>query len=366
MADFDSILNRMLGRVSSTRDKRQSSIIFNTLAPTAAELAQMNISKAIFGEQIYLLKATGINLDNLAPNYGIERSSATAAIRIAEMTDSNGNPIDLPLGSRFSTPVAIGSLNFTLTENLITPGQCLLMCETTGTVGNSYLGALLPLFTINNLGSATMIGTYIPAEDIETDEELRERILDRINSKAYGGNVADYKRFTNAISGVGDVKVFPVWNGGGTVMLSIIDSEYNVATNDFVLFVQNEIDPIPHSGEGLGIAPIGHRVTLVTPIEIPITITATISLSNGYTVSQLQNEIETAIKSYILESRKQWADANFTSIFIARITSAIINVHGINNVTDVKINGISDDLILLQSSSLQQLPIFERVVLQSG
>jgi len=27
---------------------------------------------------------------------------------------------------------------------------------------------------------------------------------------------------------VGDVKVYPVWNGGGTVKLVIIDSEYNV------------------------------------------------------------------------------------------------------------------------------------------
>jgi len=365
MATFQSILNRMLDRISAARDKRQGSIIYDTLSPTAAELAQMNINIDIFSEQTYLLTATGINLDNRAADYGIVRTVATHAIRIGEMIDTDGNPIDLPVGSRFSTPNTAGGLNFALTENL-EAGQCLLQCETVGTAGNAYLGALFPLFVINNLGVATMIGTYIPAEDEETDEHLRGRVLERINQKAYGGNVADYKQFTRAISGVGDVKVFPVWDGGGTVMLSIIDSEYNPATPEFIAVVQEKIDPIPHNGEGLGIAPIGHRVTVTTPMPVDIDISAALTLKAGYTITQLQASIENVIEAYLLELRREWADAGTISVFIARINAAIIGVGGVSNVTDITINGMAYDLALTQTSGLQQLPMRGEVTLANA
>lgn len=363
MSSFTSILSRMLGRVSASRDKRQGSIIYDTLSPTAAELAQMNIAIDIFGEQTYLLTAAGENLDNRAADYGIIRAKATHAIRIAQMIDTDGSPIDLPIGSRFSTPNTAGGINFMLAENLTTAGQCLLRCETAGTAGNAYLGALLPLFVINNLGSATMTGTYIPAEDTETDDALRQRVIDRINQKAYGGNVADYKQFTKAIAGVGDVKVFPVWGGGGTVLLSIIDSELNPATDEFIDVVQETIDPIPNSGQGLGIAPIGHRVTVTTPIPVTINITAVVALRAGYTIPQLQTAIEFEIGSYLLDLRKEWSDTALLSIFIARINAAIINVDGVDNVTNITINGNSSDLVLNQTSALQQLPMLGSVVL---
>lgn len=364
--DFDEILTRMMTRVPSARDKRQGSIIHDTLAPVAVELAQGNINSVIFMEQVSILTAVGDNLDNLAVNYGLTREQATNAVRIGEMTDADGNPINLDVGSRFSVPATSGGYNYTLTENLETAGQCLLECETAGTVGNAYIGNVLPLFTANNLGTAMITGTYTPAEDTETDEELRARILARLNNRAFGGNVADYKQFTTAISGVGEVKVFPVWDGGGTVMLSIIDSEYNVATPEFVLNVQNEIDPIEYTGTGMGIAPIGHRVTVTAPEEVSINITAAVSLETGYTVSQLQDLVDSAIADYLLEVRKQWADADSVSIYIARVTAAIVGIAGINNVTAVTINGSGDDLVLSQSPALQQLPAFGEVVLTSA
>ncbi|KAK9679500.1 Baseplate J-like protein [Popillia japonica] len=356
----------MLTRVSTARDKRQGSIIYDTLAPVAVELAQGNITATVFMEQVSILTADGENLDNLAVNYGLIREQATNAVRIGEMTDTDGNPIDLDVGSRFSVPATSGGYNYALIENLETVGQCLLECETAGTVGNAYIGNVLPLFTANNLGSAMITGTYTPAEDTETDEELRARILERLNNKAFGGNVAAYKQFTKAISGVGDVKVFPVWDGGGTVKLSLIDSEYGIATSDFVLNVQNEIDPIEYTGTGMGIAPIGHRVTVTTPEEIIVSITAAVNLETGYTVSQLQESVDNAISDYLLEIRKQWADADSMSIYIARITAALVGITGINNVTNVTINGISDDLVLSQTADLQQLPAFGEVELTSA
>ena len=45
----------------------------------------------------------------------------------------------------------------------------------------------------------------------------------------------------------------PVWNGGGTVKLTIIASDYTVPTTTLIEKVQKEIDSV---------APIGHIVTV--------------------------------------------------------------------------------------------------------
>ena len=365
MSSFTEILSRMLGRVDNSRDKRQGSIIYDTLSPVSAELAQVDISNEIFKDQTYLLTATGINLDDRAADFGITRRPATNAVRIAETKDTNGNSINLALGRRFSTPNTDGGVNFVLIENY-SDGVCLLECEVAGSIGNEYLGPLLPLFNINNLGSAIMIGTYRPAENLENDSALRARVIERINRKAYGGNVADYKEFTTAIEGVGNVKVFPAWNGGGTVLLSIVDGELNPATPEFIDVVQNEIDPIPLNGQGLGIAPIGHRVTVVTPTVVDINITATLTLKTGYTIPQLQEGIENSINDYIISLRREWDDAQALFVFVARINAAIIGVEGVDNVSNITINGVAGDLELTQTALLQQLPMLESVVLTSA
>ena len=363
---YEDILRRMLGAVSDERDKRQGSIIYDTLAPVAAELAQMQIVRDIFEEQTFLTTASGSNLDNRAADFAIIRYPASHAVRIAEMTDTDGVPLDLPVGNRFSTPNTAGGLNFTLIAPYDAPGRALLTCETSGTVGNAFLGALLPLFAINNLGTATMVGTYTPARDAETDAELRARVLERINQKAFGGNVAQYTEWAQAVSGVGDVKVFPVWDGGGTVMLSVIDGEYNPVTPDFIEVVQTIFDPIPNNGLGLGTAPIGHRVTVVTPAAAAVDIAATVALQPGYTIPQLQASIEVAIADYLLELRHHWADSDTLYVFTARVAAAIIGIEGVSNVTGLTINGNAADLSLPQSPVSQLVPVLGGVVLSNA
>ncbi|WP_447515594.1 baseplate J/gp47 family protein, partial [Clostridioides difficile] len=78
-----------------------------------------------------------------------------------------------------------------------------------------------------------------------------------LNSQSFGGNIQNYKDEVNKIQDVGGAKVYPVWDGGGTVKLVIINSNFKVPSSDLVNLVQEEIDPIGHQGQGLGLAPIG-------------------------------------------------------------------------------------------------------------
>ena len=216
-----------------------------------------------------------------------------------------------------------------------------------------------------------MSTTLIPARNEETDNELRERYFEALNQKAFGGNIADYRTKVEAITGVGAVQIYPVWNGGGTVKLSIVDPQYAPCSPEFVASVQEQIDPENAEGEtglGLGIAPIGHKVTVVTPTPVTIDVSAKISLRMGYNMGQVEQPIKDALKTYIQSLREDWADSNdmnmyYCDVFLSRVSSAIVNVMGVANVTDVMLNGAAEDVALVQNGEIQQLPELGEVVL---
>ena len=80
---------------------------------------------------------------------------------------------------------------------------------------------------IQGLTTANLIEVLIPGEDVESDQSLRQRYYDSLFGLAFGGNIADYKQKVLKMQGVGAVKVYPVWQGGGTVKLVLLDSEYH-------------------------------------------------------------------------------------------------------------------------------------------
>ena len=374
---FEYLMEQALSRVSDTIDKREGSIIYDALAPACYELSEyyMNLRKILI--DTYASTAHGEYLDLRAAEQGISRFQATYAVKKGEFTTTSDNPAIIPIGSRFSSISDYMPINYVVTEvyknefGESVPGAYLLRCEELGSKGNSYSGNIIPIDNIPNLKTAILTDLIIPAQDIEDDEDLRIRYFDKVNEKAFGGNIAQYDEELKAIDGVGEVQIYPVWNGGGTVKCSIIDAEYNAVSEDFINTVQNMIDPENAQGvqgTGLGLAPIGHQVTITTPTEIAINIETTIVLNNGYTLPQIEPLIQQAIAEYLLTLRKAWGigdDLNqYTlAVYVARINSAILSVSGVANVTDTLINGFAQDLILEQSAATQELPQLGTVII---
>lgn len=363
--DYDDILQRLLDRIPNDLDKRQGSIIYDALAPVAAELAQCYIALDVYADQTYLNSAVGENLDDRVADYGITRQAATPAIRIGRVYDENDELMEVEIGTRFSTPNENGGYNFEVTEELGT-GSYLFTCETPGTGGNEYLGELLPLTSVNNLGRAELIGTQTPGENDETDDELRSRTINIITQKSFAGNKASYLEYMNSISGVGIAKIFPVWNGGGTVKIDFITSDYKIPTAEFVNQVQTLIDPIQNQGEGIGLAPIGHTVTVEAPVKLNINIDATIELDKGITIGAVQSLVEESLEEYLLEVQKEWSEDNKLYIYISRVIAAILQVDGVINVQSVEINGSPIDLEIEITSENVVFPMLNEVVLNEG
>lgn len=432
---FEQILQRLLSRVDDSLDKREGSIIYDALAPAAAELAQCYIALDIYNEQSYLLTATGVNLDNRVSDYGITRIEATYAQVQILTYNSNHELMEVPIGTKFATPNEYGGVTFEIINELAT-GSYIAQCEALGSAGNSYTGELLPLQSINNLGSAIISTIYKPAEDEETDDTLRNRTLSKLNNEPFAGNKSAYRQMAIDIDGVEDCKVFPVWDGGGTVKLAIVAENHTLPSDTFVDTVQEMIDPVLklgytcdgsetgtyhfsydstnyqftmptiqagdvlifntlklklykgateittttgnsgteltfvalnyEQGTGMGLAPIGHKVTVVSPTQQNINISATLTLTTDYTITQLQSSIEQEINKYINQVQEEFITENVLIIYTSKIAAAILNVAQVKNVSNVKINNSSSDLTINLTGTNVKYPVLNEVVLSES
>ena len=247
---FEAILQRMLDTIPDTIDKREGSIIYDALAPAAIELAQLYVWLQNAIDLVFVDTSVGEYLDKLCNQIGITRSEATAAVKQGNFYDEDGELFDVDIGSRFTCE----DLYWEVIEQIST-GIYQVQCETTGVVGNNVTGTLVPVDYIDGLGTATLTDLLVPGEDEEDDDTLRERYLSATTDVAFGGNIEDYKEKVKEIDGIGAVKVIPVWNGGGTVKLIILNSDYDIASDVLIANVQETICP-DLSDEGLGLAPI--------------------------------------------------------------------------------------------------------------
>ena len=261
--------------------------------------------------------------------------------------------MDIELNSRFTC----NDYYWCATEKIST-GIYKLECETAGADGNNVTGILIPVDYIQGLGKATLTDLLIPGENQESDDELRERYFEQIGEKSFGGNVIDYKNKTKSIDGVGAVKVTPIWNGGGTVKLTILDSNYDKASDVLIAEVQQEICP-DFSDEGLGLAPIGHIVTVDTANEIQIKVQSEVSTDETVTAESVKENIKTAIEKYLLEQRQSWEDTDTIIIRRAQIEAIILNIEGVVDVSNTLLNNQSGNIELTK----YQIPGLGEVVI---
>ncbi|MGF0094995.1 baseplate J/gp47 family protein [Peptoniphilus sp. SGI.035] len=348
---FENVLERNLDRISDEFDKREGSVIYDAIAPMAIEISLLYsyldfLFKNAFGDT-----ANRYWLIERAKERGIEPYKATKAIIIGKFD------AELNIGDRFF----IDDIYYTVSK-LQREDKGLffyeLICNEAGTIGNIEGGKLTPTKTIRNLKLAEIYKLAILGENEEDTEDFRQRYFESIKSMAYGGNIDDYRKKVKAIDGVGLVKVIPVWNGGGTVKIIITDPEFKEPTPELISKVQEIIDPIPFHQKGVGVAPIGHYVTVVGAKSKKINITCGILKSRESNLEDIKKEIKKDIEEYFKVQRKMWAtyekiDSNIyveNDIRLAKITSIILNISDVIDYdtirftdTDKKVFELSED-----------------------
>jgi uncharacterized phage protein gp47/JayE len=373
---YDYILTEALSKVPDNVDKREGSIIRDALSPCCYEAAKHILYLADIIEQTYIETANGLWLDGRVIEGGITRDPATYAKKLGVFKTQLDEPCQISIGQSFST-VGDTILNYTAVQVYVNedgdvvPGSYIMQCNTVGSVGNSYIGRIVPNDYIEKLASAEITTLLYPGEEEESDDSLRERFLANLMKTAFGGNIAQYRQWAKEIPGIGGVQVYPVWAGGGTVKLSIIDTDYNSCSSEFCQTILEKFDPENSGGEtglGLGIAPIGHKVTVSTPLPRTINVSGKITLLPGYKLETLLPQIKLALEEYLLSLRQAWENSddenNYSVIvYLGRINFAILNVKGVSSAYELQLNGTDTDIRLTETSSLQEIPVLGTVSL---
>ncbi len=338
------ILSRMLARIPAKFDKREGSIIYDANAPASVELQNFYIALDSVLSEVFADTASREYLIKRAAERGVTPKPAGYAIVTGEFTPTT---LDVSIGTRFSHD----DYNYVVTEK-IGAGRYYLQCETVGTEANGVTGQLVPIDYVDGLQTAEIVEVSILGEDEEDTEALRARYFASLSAESFGGNKVDYKNKVKSISGVGECKVYSGadWNGGGTVKIVIVDSDMNVPTDTLVDEVQTTIDPVANGGEGVGIAPIGHFVTVVGAYNTTVNIETTITYEDGYTWAGTQEKIKAAIDEYFESLNAVWADSKKLTVIIARLESYILTVNGILDVQGTKLNGKAENLAVDKDS----------------
>lgn len=382
MIDFSgytakSIERDMLSQVSKTIDTREGSMVQTAVGPAAWYLEGVYMLLAKMQDNAYAETAVGESLDLIVRERGIVRKLATPAVRRGTFN------APISPGAQFRTINGPDSVIFVCGRLLSRTDEdymYAMTCRTVGAIGNSYVGNLLPVTAIPGLTSALLGDIVTAGTEDETDEALRIRYFETFNVPAFGGNIQAYRNEILAIEGVGAVQVYPAWQGGGTVLCSILGDDYRPAMPAVVQTVQNAICPPEDGGagpspNGYGVAPIGAAVTVTTATPLVLNVACDIEFLGGVQDGEetYQAEIEQKIREYLDTVTRSWGNPIKSHkvdyavvVYVSRIIYAILAIPDIANVSNVTINGAIKDLYLTETAQLQQVPELGTVVINGG
>jgi uncharacterized phage protein gp47/JayE len=339
---FELILGRMLARIPDDVDKREGSVIYDSLAPAALELAQFYSALDDVIDETFADTAGREMLIRRAAERGIKPYPATFAIV------KGGFNISVPLGSRFS----LDDLRYRVTQRL-SGNEYRLVCESIGAVGNRSVGDLIPVDYIEGLTWARITQLIIPGEDDEDTEHLRRRYFESLDTQSYGGNIADYRRMTLSIQGVGGVKVYPAFYGGGTVRLVIQDYQWGIPSQELVDEVKLTLDPIRRPGHGLGVVPIGHVVATEAVTGTAINVSAEFKMAQGYTFEEIKAGLDDILGKYLRELAVKWDSSDNLVVHASQIESRFLNENQsvITDIVNLRLNGGSGGRSIILSNN---------------
>lgn len=292
---IDAIHQRMLDASPSDIDKREGSITWDLTKPAAIELSLLyaqldDVLRKGFADTA-LANGYSEYLEKRTAEMGITRKPAVKATGQVTFTGPDGTVI--PSGTRVSTNDITPIYFVTTASGTINGGSITVNAEAEvgGANGNVAAGKIT-IVTGDLSGVVSVINSapFNGGVDAESDQALYERYIERIQKPATSGNANQYVQWAKEVAGISDAKCYPIWNGPGTVKVVLLDTDKTAPDAAKIQEVADYIESV---------RPIGATVTVVGATEVPINVSATLTLANGKTLADAQTEIETGIRDYL-------------------------------------------------------------------
>ena len=184
--------------------------------------------------------------------------------------------------------------------------------------GNRTTGQTLTLTSpIVGVQSSATAGALTGGADLESDDDLRARLIDRIQQPPHGGDAHDYVTWALEVPGVTRAWCFPLELGEGTVTVRFVrdDDASLIPDAGEVAAVQAYIDAL---------RPVTAAVTVVAPTAVPLAFSIAVAPNTAAVKAAVQAELSDLIAR---ESKPGG------TIYLSHIRAAISAAVGEDNYT---------------------------------
>lgn len=352
------ILKRLISYFDDVKKTDVSAVegtfAYDTLAANAKEFEKTYAEMDLMMDAAFPQTSWGIYLDRLADELaGLSRRAATPAVVTLSITGTAG--VTVPAGSLFATG---SGTNFATDEAVKLDdkgtGTVKATAQSTGAGGNVAAGSITVIpVSIYGVSKVTNEAAAYNGYEEETDGALLERLLFAVRQPATSGNVYHYIEWSTSVSGVGAVKVLPLWNGNGTVKVIVVDANKDTPSEELLQKVRDTITEN---------APIGATVTVTAPVLKTVNVALKVTDGTGNA-----DAIKAALTKYFKASvfgtnyTTQKATDTLTISYaqIGRIILDNSDTTGVNDYDNLTINDGTDNIIC----AVDNLPVVGEVTL---
>ena len=328
----------MLDTISDDFDKRETSIIYQAVAMVVPELMLLQSDIELMEDEAFPDSCNYNSLVRFSGLRNIHPRQATRGVVIAEFSK------DIEIGTRFNCE----ERNYEVLEKINT-NKYKLIAEETGHIES--IGDLTPINDMPDLRTAKITSVYLDGREEESLESLRKRYMESLDYQAFGGNRADYIEKVTSVDGVGACKVFrrpkATSSEVGKITIVIVDTTYKNASRELIKNVANILAPT-EDGEGAGLAPIGHKITVVGAEKQTVNVKTRITVERD--IDNITRDLTKAIEEYLHELRTGFGSDEATVVRISAIENKILGIKGVIDVSNTTINGVEKNLTIEDKS----------------
>ena len=307
----------------------------------------------------------------------------------------------------------------TETKTITTSGTISIEAVDAGADGNVPQNSIVVIpVSITGISAVTNPNALTGGYDDESKESIIERYLEDIQQPITSNNIYHYKKWAKEVTGVGNAKIKPLWNGDNTVKVVLINSDNEVANSALVNSVQKYIDPfgyevtdgtttgyvqiyndssgsidyVPNGtpiysdyaltsviatasaneyhyvsttkhgwGCGYGEANIGAYVTCISADAKNINVSVEVDLKDGATLSEVEDAIEEKINEY-------FKSTVFVDSYIsyAKIGACILQADGVLDYDNLTVNSGTNNIPLVDTNASVEIAVLNTLTVTEG
>ena len=321
-------------------------------------------------------------------------------------------------GDLFQTEAGM-KFESTETKSINGTGTISIQAIDAGIDGNVPANSIVVIpVSIAGISSVTNSSALTGGYDAETKESIIERYLEDIRQPITSNNIYHYVKWAKEVTGVGNAKIKPLWNGDNTVKVVLINSDNECANSALVNSVQKYIDPFGYEvtngtstgyvqiyndcsgsvdyvpqgttiysdcslktviatadtneyyyvsntkhgwGCGYGEANIGAYVSVVSADAKNINISVEVDLKDGATLSDVEDAIKEEIEKY-------FKSTVFVDSYIsyAKIGACILKADGVLDYDNLTVNGGTNNIPLVDTNASVEIAVLNTLTVTEG